>query len=65
MRRSTTKGQFEKTIGCPGRMAWTMTRLASVSANDCARNPAKVAGAVAPACAAVMQDNGMLAAMQA
>lgn len=29
-----------------------MTRLASVSASDCARNPAKVAGAVAPACAA-------------
>ena len=41
-------------------MACTMMRLANVSANDCAKNPAKVAGAVAPACAAVIQEIGML-----
>ena len=32
-------------------MACTISRLASVSAKDAARNPANVAGAVAPDCA--------------
>ena len=47
MRRSITSGQLENTIGWPGLIALTITRLASVSASDCARNPASVAGAVA------------------
>ena len=41
-------------------MACTINKLARVSASDCARKPAKVAGAVAPACAAVMQEIGIL-----
>ena len=64
VRRSITSGQLENIIGWPGLMACTITKLASVSASDCARNPANVAGAVAPACAAVMQEIGILLAIQ-
>jgi len=63
LRRSITNGQLENTIGNPGEIALTITRLANVSANDCARNPANVAGAVAPAWAAVMHDMGILCAI--
>ena len=63
LRKSMTKGQLENTIGKPGEITLTITRLASVSANDWARKPAIVAGAVAPAWAAVMHDIGMLCLM--
>jgi hypothetical protein len=43
-------------LGWPGLITLTMIRLASVSASDCARNPASVAGAVAPDCAAAFHD---------
>jgi hypothetical protein len=44
LRKSMTKGQLENTIGKPGKMTLTITRLANVSAKDCARKPAFVAG---------------------